>query len=49
LKDSKLKLDKPPKKLLDMVKRGDMGLKTGKGFYTYPNPESLQPNFIGRK
>ncbi len=48
-KDSKLKLDKPPKKLLDMVKKGDLGLKTGKGFYTYPNPEFLQSDFIGRK
>ncbi len=48
-KDSKLKLDKPPKKLLDMVKRGELGLKTGKGFYTYPNPEFLQPDFLGKK
>nr|MDO8133891.1 3-hydroxyacyl-CoA dehydrogenase family protein [Candidatus Njordarchaeum guaymaensis] len=27
--------DKPPQRLADMVKRGELGIKTGKGFYTY--------------
>jgi 3-hydroxybutyryl-CoA dehydrogenase len=27
--------DKPPQKLIDMVKKGELGRKSGKGFYTY--------------
>ena len=27
--------DKPPKKLKELVEQGDLGLKSGKGFYTY--------------
>ncbi len=42
-KDSK---DKPPEALLEMVKRGDLGVKSGKGFYTYPDPEFLRPDFL---
>ena len=30
--------DAPPKMLLDKIKRGELGIKAGKGFYTYPNP-----------
>lgn len=30
--------DAPPQFLLEMIARGDLGVKTGKGFYTYPNP-----------
>jgi 3-hydroxybutyryl-CoA dehydrogenase len=44
--DSKDPSDKPPQALLEMVKRGDLGVKSGKGFYTYPNPEYLQPDFL---
>lgn len=28
------------------VDRGDLGIKTGKGFYTYPDPEFLKPEFL---
>ena len=28
------------------VERGDLGIKTGKGFYSYPNPAYQQPGFI---
>ncbi|MFX0073379.1 MAG: 3-hydroxyacyl-CoA dehydrogenase family protein, partial [Candidatus Hermodarchaeota archaeon] len=27
--------DKPPDALKDMVERGDLGMKTGKGFYSW--------------
>ncbi len=28
------------------VDRGELGQKTGKGFYTYPNPEFARPGFV---
>ena len=28
------------------IDRGDLGSKTGKGFYTYPDPEFMQPEFL---
>lgn len=28
------------------VDRGELGQKTGKGFYTYPNPEFTKPGFV---
>jgi len=30
--------DAPPKLLLDRIEIGSLGVKSGKGFYTYPNP-----------
>lgn len=38
--------DMPPPILTDKVARGDLGQKTGKGFYTYPNPAYADPNFL---
>ena len=38
--------DKPPDALLEKVKKGDLGVKTGKGFYIYPNPEFQDPDFL---
>ncbi len=38
--------DKPPQALKDMVSRGELGLKTGKGFYTYPDPECAREGFL---
>jgi 3-hydroxybutyryl-CoA dehydrogenase len=29
-----------------MIKRGNLGVKTGKGFYTYPDPEYRHPGFL---
>ena len=37
---------KPPDKLKEMIDRGDLGEKTGKGFYSYPNPEYAKPDFL---
>jgi len=38
--------DKPPKVLLDKIDRGELGVKTGKGFYTYPNPDYWKPGWL---
>jgi 3-hydroxybutyryl-CoA dehydrogenase len=42
-KDSK---DMPPKALKEKIERKELGVKTGKGFYTYPNPEYAKPDFL---
>lgn len=38
--------DAPPKVLLDLIECGDLGVKTGRGFYTYPNPAWEAPDFL---
>lgn len=38
--------DKPPRILLERISRGELGVKTGKGFYTYPNPEYMVPGWL---
>jgi 3-hydroxybutyryl-CoA dehydrogenase len=38
--------DKPPKILLDKVNKGELGVKTGKGFYMYPNPVFRDPDWL---
>ncbi len=38
--------DKPPAALGDKVARGELGVKTGKGFYTYPDPECAKEGFL---
>jgi 3-hydroxybutyryl-CoA dehydrogenase len=45
-RDSNDPRDRPPDALLEMIKRGELGVKSGKGFYTYPDPEFLQPDFL---
>lgn len=38
--------DSPPKVLLDKIDKGELGVKTGKGFYTYPNPVFEDPSWL---
>ncbi len=38
--------DRPPQILLDKIERGELGIKTGKGFYTYPDPAWESPDFL---
>jgi 3-hydroxybutyryl-CoA dehydrogenase len=40
--------DLPPQALKEMIDRNELGVKTGKGFYTYPNPEYKNPDFLIR-
>ena len=44
--ESKDRRDYPPAALKKMIQRNQLGVKTGKGFYTYPNPEFKNPNFL---
>jgi 3-hydroxybutyryl-CoA dehydrogenase len=43
--DSRDPRDKPPEALREMVERGQLGLKSGKGFYDWSDPEFLKPAF----
>lgn len=45
-KESKDEKDAPPKLLMDKIENGDLGQKTGKGFYSYPNPVYQDPNWL---
>ncbi|OHB68955.1 MAG: hypothetical protein A2V70_09745 [Planctomycetes bacterium RBG_13_63_9] len=38
--------DAPPRVLVEKVEKGELGVKTGKGFYTYPNPAYESPSFL---
>ena len=38
--------DYPPMLLLDRVENSDLGVKTGKGFYSYPNPAYQDPEWL---
>lgn len=43
---SKDRRDYPPAALKKMIEQNHLGVKTGKGFYTYPDPEFKNPNFL---
>ena len=47
--DSKDPKDHPPKALKQKIDKGELGVKSGKGFYTYPDPEYLQDDFLKPK
>lgn len=38
--------DAPPRVLEQMIERGDLGVKTGKGFYSYPDASWRDPSFL---
>ena len=38
--------DKPPQALKEKIDRGELGVKSGEGFYTYPDPEFVRENFL---
>jgi 3-hydroxybutyryl-CoA dehydrogenase len=38
--------DAPPALLLDKIAKGELGIKTGQGFYTYPNPAYADPDWL---
>ena len=44
--ESQARRDYPPAALKKMIERNRLGVKTGKGFYTYPNPEFKNPDFL---
>jgi 3-hydroxybutyryl-CoA dehydrogenase len=44
--ESKDPKDLPPKALKEKIERKELGVKTGKGFYAYPNPEFGRPDFL---
>jgi 3-hydroxybutyryl-CoA dehydrogenase len=44
--NSKDPQDHPPKALKQKVEKGELGVKTGRGFYSYPDPEYLQADFL---
>jgi len=46
--ESKAPADHPPEALKSMIERNELGVKTGKGFYTYPAPEYMKPEFINK-
>jgi 3-hydroxybutyryl-CoA dehydrogenase len=47
--ESKDPKDLPPKALREKIERKELGVKTGKGFYTYPNPEFGRSDFLASK
>ena len=44
--ESKDPKDHPPAALKAMIEKKELGVKTGKGFYTYPNPEYARADFL---
>ena len=38
--------DRPPNALKELIEAGRLGMKTGRGFYSYPNPEFAKADFL---
>ena len=43
---NKLMIERAAKIKAEFIDKGKMGISTGKGFYTYPNPKYLEPDFL---
>jgi len=41
--------DEPPAALKEKVARGELGVKSGQGFYSYPDPECARDDFLPTK
>jgi 3-hydroxybutyryl-CoA dehydrogenase len=48
-RESKDPTDRPPKLLEEKIRKGELGVKTGRGFYTYPNPSFEKPDWLKGK
>lgn len=44
--ESKAPKDHPPQALRDKIDRRELGMKSGQGFYSYPDPEYARPDFL---
>lgn len=38
--------DAPPRLLLEKIEKGELGVKTGRGFYSYPSPAYQHPSWL---
>lgn len=47
--DSGDEQDRPPDFLADWVAEGRLGVKSGRGFYSYPDPEYKQPGWLHKE
>ena len=47
--DSRDERDKPPQLLENLIAQGRLGVKSGRGFYTYPNPEYERPGWLQKQ
>lgn len=45
-KESRSPKDRPPRALRDKIDRRELGMKSGRGFYSYPDPEYARPDFL---
>jgi 3-hydroxybutyryl-CoA dehydrogenase len=45
-RDSKDPRDKPPDELKAMIERGELGVKSGRGFYDWKGPDFATPGFL---
>lgn len=45
-RETQYEKDRPPGLLTDMIERGELGVKTSRGFYDYPNPEFQERGFL---
>jgi 3-hydroxybutyryl-CoA dehydrogenase len=47
--DSREARDKPPRLLDDMISQGKLGVKSGEGFYRYPNPAYKEKDWLNKQ